>query len=114
MHRILDVFALTSDREGMPLAVLEAGAAGLPAVATSAPGSVETVVDGVTGILAPVGDAVAVGTALRRLVGDPVLRRPTGAAGRARVLAEFSDERMANNYDALYREVLAGRDPRTL
>lgn len=73
-----DIFALTSDREGMPLAILEAAAAGLPVVATRAPGSVEAVVEGETGILAPTGDAAAVAAGLRRLVGDPALRRRMG------------------------------------
>ncbi|MBI5947732.1 MAG: glycosyltransferase family 4 protein [Chloroflexi bacterium] len=101
-----DILALTSDREGLPLVLLEGAAAGLPVVATSTPGSDEAVADGVTGILAPAGDVEAVASALRRLVEDPVLRARMGAAGRTRVAAVFSEERMARDYDALFREVL--------
>jgi N,N'-diacetylbacillosaminyl-diphospho-undecaprenol alpha-1,3-N-acetylgalactosaminyltransferase len=87
-----DVYALPSYREGTPRTVLEAMAMGKPVITTDAPGCRQTVEDGVTGLLVPVGDHAAVAAALERLVGDEQLRRRMGAAGRARAVRVFSNE----------------------
>jgi glycosyltransferase involved in cell wall biosynthesis/peptidoglycan/xylan/chitin deacetylase (PgdA/CDA1 family) len=79
-------------REGIPVALMEAMAAGLPVVATAISGIPELVDDGVTGLLVPSGDARALADALARLAADHALRQRMGRAGRARVLAEFELE----------------------
>jgi glycosyltransferase involved in cell wall biosynthesis len=98
-----DVFVLSSDREGLPIAALEALAAGRPVVATAV-GDVPTVVrDGVTGKLVPPRDPAALASALVELLGDPERRRHLGANGRRLVAGEFSVQAMMERYDALYR-----------
>jgi glycosyltransferase involved in cell wall biosynthesis len=105
--RAADVFALSSISEGMPLAALEAMAAGLPVVATAVGGTPEVVRDGVTGLLVPARDPNAFGAALARVLDDDALRASMGAASRARVEASFSlrvtTERYLDAYEALRR-----------
>ncbi|MEA3308129.1 MAG: glycosyltransferase, partial [Chloroflexota bacterium] len=103
----LDLFALTSDWEGMSNALLEAMAAGLPVVATAVGGTPEVVVDGETGFLVPPRDPNALAQAIIRLLRDPDLRHQMGEAGRARVAAHFSVEQMVRKTEALYEKLLA-------
>ena len=90
--------------EGLPLAVAEAMAQGLPVVASDLGGIPELVVPGETGLLVPVGDVEAIARALLDLVGDDARRARLGSAGRDRVMERFSLERMVSAYEALYRE----------
>jgi glycosyltransferase involved in cell wall biosynthesis len=76
-------------REGIPVALMEAMMSGLPVVASALSGIPELVEDGRTGFLVPSGDPRALAERLERLVGEPELRRRMGAAGRAKVAAEF-------------------------
>ena len=77
-----DVFVLPSiKREGLARAVIEAMAYGVPPVVTDCGGSPELVVDGVSGLVVPVGDAGALGAAIARLHDDAPLRRPHGCRG---------------------------------
>lgn len=85
-YREACVFALPSRVEGMPNALLEAMSCGLPVVVSDgAPGPLELVEDGITGLVVPVNDASALAAALKRLAGDKVLRRRLGEAARERV-----------------------------
>lgn len=77
-----DVFAFPSDSETLGFAAIEAMAAGVPVVAAAAGGIPHIVADGVNGVLVPPGDAVALTTALDRLLGDPAERRRLADAGR--------------------------------
>jgi glycosyltransferase involved in cell wall biosynthesis len=81
--------------------------AALPVVATRVIGSAEVIVHGETGLLAPSGDAAALGKALATLLADPALRRRFGRAGRRRYLDSFTRPRMAARTRAVYAEVLA-------
>lgn len=90
------------------MALLEAMAAGLPVVATGVGGSPEVVVDGVTGLLVPPGDAAALADALTRLAQDPDLRHEMGAAGKQRVEAQFSLSSTVAALNNLYEELLSG------
>ena len=79
------MFVLPSRFEGMPNALLEAMASGLPAVVSDAsPGPLEEVTDGENGVVVPAGDATALTRAMTRLAGDAGVRRTMGEAGRAR------------------------------
>jgi len=103
---MLDVFVLPSIGEGMCNTILEAMAVGLPVVATRVGGNPELVVDGATGALVPPRDTDALAEAIARYAGDVQLRQVHGGAGRQRVLQEFTLDRMAERYVALYeREV---------
>jgi glycosyltransferase involved in cell wall biosynthesis len=101
-----DIVALPSLHEGLGVAALEAMAAGRPVLASRVGGLGEVVVAEETGLLVPPGDADALAAALARLAGDPALRARLGAAGRARVLACYTSERMAEGTLACY-----GRGP---
>jgi glycosyltransferase involved in cell wall biosynthesis len=103
----LDLLALSSFYEGMPNVALEAMAAGLPVVATAVGGTPEVVVDGVTGLLVPPRDHVALAEAIACLLQAPDLRRRMGQAGRERVKKRFTVERMVSRTEALYRELIA-------
>jgi glycosyltransferase involved in cell wall biosynthesis len=102
-----DIFALASDWEGLPLAIIEAMAAGLPVVATSVGCVPEVVQHGKTGLLIPRGDQVALITALRELAGSRLLRREMGAAARKRSLS-FSIDAMVVAYEQLFSRLLSG------
>lgn len=87
-----DALVLPSLSEGLPNAVLEAHAAGIPVIATDVGGVREIVEDGVTGCLCPPADSGALAHCIRRLAVEPDIRRKMGRAGRAKVLAEFGPE----------------------
>jgi glycosyltransferase involved in cell wall biosynthesis len=101
----LDLFVLTSDTEGLPNAIMEAMAAGLPVVATDVGGVREVVTEGETGHLVPRGRLVPLLGAARSLLGDDALRRRMGEAGRRRIAVEFSAGRMVSATAAVYEEV---------
>lgn len=102
-----DVLLLTSRTEGLPGVPLEAGAAGVPSVVYAAGGSAETVVDGVTGRVVPLGDAAAAAAALIELAGDPDRRVAWGEAARRMVAERFTLEAAVDRYIALLSDELA-------
>jgi glycosyltransferase involved in cell wall biosynthesis len=104
-----DAFVLCSDTEGLPLAVPEAMATGLPVVATAVGGIPTVVEEGRTGFLVPTGDADALRDRLARLRADPPMARACGERGRRTAVARFSSERMQRDYAELYRRLLARR-----
>jgi glycosyltransferase involved in cell wall biosynthesis len=106
-----DVFVLPSLTEGLPVSVLEAMAASRPVIASEVGGNKEVVVHGETGLLVPPRDAAALADALRATVCDPALARQFGAAGKARVEQEFSDEMMVRRVTQIYNELLDSRVP---
>jgi glycosyltransferase involved in cell wall biosynthesis len=97
-----DVFAQPSLSEGLPLAVLEAMAAGLPVVASRVGGIPEAVADGETGYLVPPADPAALAAALARVLEAEDRGSALAAAARARAAAEFSVEQMTERYRQLY------------
>lgn len=100
-YHVLDVFAFPTYREGFGNVTLEAHAAGKPVVAARATGVPDAVIDGVTGLVVPVGDARALASALKRVIQDRKLAAALGAAGRERALREFRPEMV---WDALAEE----------
>lgn len=83
--------ASNDDRDGIPVVLMEAMAAGRAVIAGDLPTIRELVSDGETGLLAPPDDAAALATLIARLTADPVARRRLGLAARAFVAEEFSD-----------------------
>jgi len=104
-----DLFALPSLFEGTSNALLEAMSVGLPVVATRVGGNPEIVVDGATGRLVPVRDPAALADAIAFYAGSEGARREHGRAGRARVVENFSLDRMIDGYRRVYEEVLDRR-----
>lgn len=102
-----DVFVLSSIAEGMPGAVLEAMASGLPVVATRVGGTGELVIEGETGTLVPASDPDRLAAALNSYLLNEGLRLQHGRAGRSRVEDRFSLAAMLSTYATLYDELLA-------
>lgn len=97
-----DVSVLCSDREGLPISVLEAMAAANPVVATRVGDLPCVVQDEQTGMLVEPGSPEALAAALVRLLGDPALARRLGQAGRVHVQANYSLEQMVYEHQQLY------------
>ncbi len=104
-YRQLDLLVLSSRTEGLPMAVLEGMASGLPVVATRVGEVPEVVQEDRTGYVVAVEDAEALASAVRRIFADPVGLRSMGEAAREAVKAQFSAERMAEDYLAFYQSV---------
>ncbi len=102
-----DIFVLPSRDEGLSIAMIEAMAAGLALVVTPAGAAAEIVEDGREGKLVPIGDAVALGTALADLVEDGDSRRRMGTAARARFESGLDTAAHCRALMALYAELLA-------
>jgi glycosyltransferase involved in cell wall biosynthesis len=100
-----EIAVLSSDNEGTPVSLIEAAAAGKPAVATIV-GGVPDVVTRETGLLAPRGDAERLANGIVTLAGDPALRATMGAQARRRVAQRFSAERLVRDIDSLYSELI--------
>jgi glycosyltransferase involved in cell wall biosynthesis len=101
-----DVFALSSRYEGLPIALIEAMAAGLPVVATDVGGVAEVVDDGRNGYLVEEGDPSALATRLAKLLADPLLRQRLGADAAARA-ADFTMGPAVVRTMEIYDEALA-------
>ena len=106
--RAADLFALASDYEGLPVAVIEAMAAGLPVVATAVGGVPELVEHEITGLLAPPRDGPALARALATLSADASRRAVMGARGAERA-RRFGAATMIEAYAALFEKIAGGR-----
>jgi glycosyltransferase involved in cell wall biosynthesis len=104
-----DIVCLPSYREGLPKALLEGMAAGLPCVTTDVPGCREAVRDGDNGFLVPAKDVPALADAIQTLLLNPSLARRMGERGRQRVEQEFSEKIVNKATLQLYQEVLESR-----
>ncbi len=112
LHRWLGAFDFCVHpalMEGLGVAALQAGAAGLPVVGARAGGIPEVVADGETGILTPPEDAGALATAMAQLINDPGAARKMGKRARDRIESRFSVDSMVEGNLAVYREVVRAR-----
>jgi glycosyltransferase involved in cell wall biosynthesis len=103
----MDTFALPSDWEGLPLATLEAMAAGLPVVVSDVPGNRDLVQDGYNGLLVARGSVTALADAIEQCWKAPALARQLAQQARV-TAASFSIAEMLNRYERLYSDLLAG------
>jgi glycosyltransferase involved in cell wall biosynthesis len=100
----LDLLVSSSRQEGLPMALLEGMASGLPLVATAV-GEVPTIVhNNQTGILLPAEDVKALTAAIVKLLSEPATRKTYGAAARDLIKSEYSAERMTAEYLHLYQQ----------
>jgi glycosyltransferase involved in cell wall biosynthesis len=103
-YALFDLVVLPSYREGLPNALLEAGAMALPAVTTAIPGSCEVVQDGVTGKFVPVADPLALSDAIVHYLRDMTLRKAHGNNARDLIQERFRQEPI---WDGILREYVA-------
>ena len=104
--QLMNVFALTSRSEGMPLALLEAWAVGLPVVASRVGGLPDLIDEGVTGLMFSPDDERCLASILCKLLTNETLARAMGAAGNRQVESQFSLGRMAGEYQRQYLKLL--------
>ncbi len=103
-----DVVVLPSiAKEGLGLVLVEAALLEKPSIGSNAPGIDEAIQDGVTGLLVPPGNATALAEQLARLLDNVDLRRQMGQAGRTRALQMFTQEAMVDQFEVIYRELVA-------
>ncbi len=104
-----DALAVSSVYEGTSLVTIEAAAAGKPAVTTDVAGAADTIVDGVTGYVVPIGDVPALAGALRRILADRPKAAQMGAAAREHVWRRFSTEAAVADVICMWRVTAAMR-----
>jgi glycosyltransferase involved in cell wall biosynthesis len=97
-----DALVLPSLCEGLPLAILEAMAAGKPVIASNNGGNAEAVVDNKTGMLVPVGNSAGLADAIRQMLADPQRAERMGESGRQRTMEYYTQDRMLSAMAALY------------
>jgi glycosyltransferase involved in cell wall biosynthesis len=103
-----DVVVLTSDNEGTPLSLIQAGMARLPVVTTRVGSVPEVVLDGVTGIITNL-DVQDIADALEKLASSNELRAQMGASAQEFTLASFGVKRLVNDHEVLYKKLIANR-----
>ncbi len=103
-----DMVVLTSDNEGTPLSLIQAGMAGLPVVSTNVGSVPEVVLDGTTGIVTSL-DVMEIANALEKLCRDKELRNRLGKAAQVFTLANFGVDRLVQDHEQLYKRLLANR-----
>ena len=100
----IDMLVLPSLWEGFGIVLIEAMAAGKPAITTNVSSMPEIVIDGQTGRLVPVNDSSALSAAMNELLADPLLAASWGESGRQRVAAHFTIDQMIDQLERLFHE----------
>jgi glycosyltransferase involved in cell wall biosynthesis len=103
-----DIVVLTSDNEGTPLSLIQAGMAGLPVVSTKVGSVHEVVLDGITGIVTTL-NVLEIANALENLYRDQELRDRLGKAAQEFTLANFGVDRLVQDHEQLYKRLIANR-----
>ena len=105
IYKAADIFVSPSMLEGLPLTLLEAMAAGLPIVATDAPGCRDVLEHGITGLISPVADTSAMAENILRLLEDPALAENLGQNGKLRS-GEYEWKKVALRYLEAYKDLI--------
>ena len=103
-----DLVVLTSDNEGTPLSLIQAGMAGLPVVTTRVGSVPEVVIDGTTGIITGLG-VQEIADTLEKLANSIDIRGQMGAAAKEFTLASFGVKRLVHDHEELYKKLLTNR-----
>ncbi len=103
-----DIVILTSDNEGTPLSLIQAGMAGLPVVSTRVGSVPEVVLDGVTGMITSLG-VQEIADAIENLANSAELRTRMGVAAQDFTLSNFGVDRLVHDHEQLYKKLLANR-----
>ena len=106
-----DLMVSSSRHEGLPMAILEGMASGLPYIATAVGDVPKIIQNGISGVLVRAEEVDVLASQMIALLQDPEARRRLGNAARRRVMDEFSAERMTSDYLNLYEQVIAKRAP---
>ncbi|MEA1928471.1 MAG: glycosyltransferase, partial [Candidatus Auribacterota bacterium] len=107
--RLLDIFVLSSIREGLSIALLEAMALERAVVVTAVGGSVDLIRDGYSGFLVPPRDGRALAQALERVLNEPGLKEKLGRVAGEDVISNYNINTMVQEYERLYREIYKNR-----
>ena len=110
----IDLLALTSDNEANPVSILEAMSVGKPVVATDVGSVSESVGHGMTGLLAPAGDADTLAERMIELLNDPLLAQEMGQRGRQVVQQEWSLAAMVAGYENLIAQLYTSKTGQSL
>lgn len=102
----MDIFVFPSHFEGLPGALIEAMAAGLPIVATSANGNSELITDGETGLLTPVQNPSALANRISILIEDDKLSCTLGERATTEAIERFSLSKMVSEFSSIYRDII--------
>ena len=106
IYAVADVVVLCSDNEGMPLSLIEASFCAKAIVATNVGSVKEIIEDGISGVLVPPGDAVALHDAVSQLLGDAAQRKLFGESARVHALSVFSPDRSLQAHADLYQQLV--------
>lgn len=104
-YQMMDIFVLTSFWEGLPYAILEAMAAGVPVVATDVPGTRDIIRHSENGLLVSINNVDLLASTLLSLVENPELRQNIAIKGYSHILNNFNIEKNIKTYDTLYQEL---------
>lgn len=105
IYAVADIFLFPSKREGLPVALMEAMASGLPVVASQIRGNTDLVLDGTTGYLVPFDDVQAYTDRIEKLLAEPEMREKMGEEGRSRV-QKFDQSRVCREMRKIYQDVV--------
>lgn len=104
-YQVMDLLCLPTLREGFPNVVLEAGAVGIPTVTTTATGAIDSVVDGVTGLIAEAGSASSLARQLASLLEDSEMRQTMGLEATRYVGENFERAHVWSLTEEFYRDI---------
>jgi len=105
-YAVANIVCLPSYREGLPKSLVEAAACGRAVVTTDVPGCRDAITPGLTGLLVPVKDSVALADAIQSLIKDPEMRNSMGQAGRALAEEAFTIEKIVEQHMDIYRDLI--------
>tara|TARA_B100000795_G_C22753738_1_gene420561 strand:+ start:222 stop:1310 length:1089 start_codon:yes stop_codon:yes gene_type:complete len=101
-----DIFCLPSYREGFGTVIIEAAACGVPSIGSDIYGLRDSIIDGETGILFPVGSSIDLEKAIEKLIEDKILRKKMGKLARLRAIDKFTQKHLTNELIFLFKNLL--------